>query len=495
MFWVKSFFRKSFVGVHCLIVVTMFASAQGAPEGPKRDDRIGVCTHFSQNWSVEQVMPLIAKSGVGWIRDDLGWAGIEPTPGNYRIPAKAKAWIQAAQKAGLKIALILAYGNRAYPDQYDTDAYAKAAGWLAREIGNDVQAIEILNEPNNFGFRDLYGGAWNGNEPNGSVSPYLKKYVQLLNAAAKEIKRANPNISVIGLGAPPPANFRMIALGLVPEIDGLTDHPYSRSLPELVPYPANPAFLLRDGIATADLDGTFGSQVLMYRAQAKKWGATDRLWHTEWGYSTLQPKSGKPGMSEETQATYILRRILESYALGIEHSFIYDFKDDGTNPYSDYDNFGLIRNNGSPKQAYFAVQRITRLLAGTRVVDSAKEASIENDPGAGKTGLGDRCYTFSSSDKQTTVVAFWKPDSWKANGATRNVIISLPLKNQQPRRTFLCDLLSGQQTEIPWNRSEDGHIFVRVSISWAPQLLIVDSGEMSEHLESEKRWVALLDPA
>ena len=105
---------------------------------------------------------------------------------------KPRAWIHAARQAGLKIDLILAYGNPAYADRYDTDAYAKAAGWLARAVANDVQAIEILNEPNNFGFRDTYGGRWNGNEPNGSVSPYLQKYVQLLNAAAKEIKLANP---------------------------------------------------------------------------------------------------------------------------------------------------------------------------------------------------------------------------------------------------------------------------------------------------------------
>src|SRR3984893_18028388 len=232
-------------------------------------------------------MPLVAKSGVGWIRDELGWAGLEPTPGNYRIPSKTKVCIHAARQAGLKIDLILDYGNPAYADRYDTAAYAKAAGWLAREVANDVQAIEILNEPQNFGFRDLYGGAWNGNEPHGSVSPYLQKYVQLLNAAAKEIKLANPHMTVIGLGAPPPASFRMIALGLAPQVDGLTDHPYGVQMPELIPYPATPAILQRDGIATADANGTLASQVSMFRAQARKRAATEKLWHTEWGYATM----------------------------------------------------------------------------------------------------------------------------------------------------------------------------------------------------------------
>ena len=464
----------SVIGVSCLFVITTCVRAQAAPKSLGRDDRIGVCTHFDQNWSVEQVMPRIAKSGAGWIRDDFGWAGMEPTPGNYHIPVKAKAWIQAARRAGLKIDLILAYGNPAYADHYDTAAYAKAAGWLARELANDVQAIEILNEPNNFGFRDTYGGQWNGNERNGSVSPYLQKYVQILNAAAKEIKFANPHMTVIGLGAPAPASFRMIALGLAPQVDGLTDHPYSTQLPELVPYAGTPYFLQRDGIVTADANGTLASQVSMFREQARKWGATEKLWHTEWGYSTVRQKSGKSGISEETQAVYILRRLLESEASGVEHTFIYDFKDDGVDPYSNEQNFGLVHNNLSAKPAYLALQRLTGFLAGMGTASPAEQASIENDPAAKQEGLGPRCHTFSSSDEQRTVVAFWEAKPWDPNATTANAVITLPLAHE-PRNVFLYDLLSGNQIEIPWKRLEDNRISIRVSISGAPKLVIARS--------------------
>jgi len=262
------------LGANLLFAATADARAEATSQAPVREDRLGVCTHFGQHWSVEGLMPLIARSGVGWIRDELGWGALEPTPGKYQIPPQTRAWIGAARRAGLKIDLILAYGNRAYPDHYNTEAYAKAAAWLARALASDVEAIEILNEPNNFGFRTTYGGTWNGNEPAGAVAPYLRKYVELLNAAAKEIKLATPQMTVIGLGAPPPANFRMIALGLASQVDGLTDHPYPAQLPELVPYAANPEMLRRDGLATADLQGTFLSQVSMFRAQAKKYGAT-----------------------------------------------------------------------------------------------------------------------------------------------------------------------------------------------------------------------------
>jgi hypothetical protein len=489
--WFADLIRTSLPGL-CLFVITTCVEAQATPDSLRRDDRIGVCTHFGQNWPVEQIMPLIAKSGAGWIRDDFGWAAMEPTPGNYHVPAKAKAWIQAAQRAGLKIDLILAYGNPAYADRYDTAAYAKAAGWLARELADEVQAIEILNEPNNFGFRDIYGGQWNGNERNGAVSPYLQKYVQLLNAAAKEIKLTNPHMTVIGLGTPAPASFRMIALGLAPQVDGLTDHPYSTQLPELVPYASNAYFLLRDGIATADANGTLASQVSMFRAQAKKWGATEKLWHTEWGYSTVQAKPGKPGMSEETQAVYILRRLLESEAAGVEHTFIYDFKDDGVDPYSNEQNFGLIHNNLSAKPAYLALQRLTRSIAGMGTASPTEQASIENDPAAKQERLGNRCHTFSSSDEQTTVVAFWEVKAWDPNAPAAHAVITLPLTHE-PRHVFLCDLLTGSQTEISGKWSEavsneaptmspskdsarakpESHVEVTVSLSAVPQLLIV----------------------
>jgi hypothetical protein len=462
---IASFVYVSVLGLNCLLVVGTGLSAQEVPE---RDDRIGVCTHFGQNWSAEEVMPLVARCGAGWIRDDLAWAALEPTPGNYHISPKTAAWIRAAGRAGLKIDLVLAYGNPAYADRYDTAAYAKAAGWLARELANDIQAIEILNEPNNFGFRDLYKGAWNGNEPNGSVSPYLAKYVQLLNAAAKEIKLSNPEMTVIGLGAPAPASFRMIALGLLPQVDGLTDHPYSQT-PESVLYADTPYFLHRDGIVTADATGTFASQVSMFRAQAKKWGATEKLWHTEWGFSTVRanPDKHKPGMSEETQAVYILRRILESEGIGVEHTFIYDFKDDGANPDSDYENFGLVKYGRSPKESYFALQRVASLLTGMGAASPEKQARIDTPGGE----LSHRCHTFSSFDGQRTLVAFWEAKPWDPNAAKENVVITLPPAHE-PHQVLLFNLLSGSQVEIPWKRSENDRISIAVSISGAPQLLI-----------------------
>jgi hypothetical protein len=195
-------------------------------------------------------------------------------------------------------------------------------------------------------------------------------------------------------------------------------------------------------------------------------------------------------MSEETQAVYILRRLLESEAAGVEHTFIYDFKDDGPDLYSHEQNFGLVHNDLSAKQAYLGLQRLTGFLAGMATVPPAKQASIENDPTVQPDRLGNRCHTFASSDEQTTVVAFWEVKAWDPSAPAANAVITLPLAHE-PHHVFLYDLLSGSQTEITGKLSKDGgeagtssakdsarakadhQVSLPVSLSAAPELLII----------------------
>jgi hypothetical protein len=109
-----------------------------------------------------------------------------------------------------------------------------------------------------------------------------------------------------------------------------------------------------------------------------------------------------------------------------------------------------------------------------RTAPPAKQATIENNPAVKQDGLGDRCHTFSSSDEQRTVVAFWEAKPWESSAVSPTVQITLPVA-QEPRHVSLYDLLSGNQIEIPWKRSGDNRISIAVSISGAPKLLIARS--------------------
>jgi hypothetical protein len=371
------------------------------------DDHIGVCTHFDQGWNVPEIMPMIADLGVGWIRDGVPWADVEPEKGNYCIPARTTAWLEAAHAHHLKVLLLLGYGNKIYADPFSPPAYARAAAFLARHLADRVDAIEVLNEPNNPDFGPTYGGKWNGKEDDGSVSPYVRAYAKVLAATVAAVKKANPRMLVVGYGAPAPATFRMIALGPPPLLDGITDHPYSgdRKLPEFIPYAATPDLLQRDGIATADGQGTYRSQCALFRVQEAKYGLHAALWNTEWGYSTALPPNEKENevVSPGEQAVYVLRRLLEARALGVM-SFYYLFRDDGGDIHKAWQNLGLVDINLKPKPAFYAFQRFAHDFADLEGDGTADGFSIFTVPALSN---DTRCYAFHDAKKQDQWVACW----------------------------------------------------------------------------------------
>src|SRR5580700_5340185 len=50
-------------------------------------------------------------------------------------------------------------------------------------------------------------------------------------------------------------------------------------------------------------------------------------WETEWGIGTTAT------LTNANQATFIARRLLQEAGLGVEHSFIYEFQDNGSEHY------------------------------------------------------------------------------------------------------------------------------------------------------------------
>ncbi|MDF3057236.1 MAG: hypothetical protein K0R17_1451 [Rariglobus sp.] len=278
----------------CLLTFAFFHD-RGIASTKTLDYRVGVCTHFGlsgpylPNWNIETLIPKVADLGAGWIRDELYWNHYEREKGVYELPARTRAWIDAANAAGIKVLLIFNGSSKLYADSYDAKAYAAAAANLARELKGKVGCIEILNEPHNFGFSKYHGGEWNGVEKDGSVSPWIGKYVAFLNTAAQAIKSANPEMKVIGLGSVPPSNYRMLEMGIVPQVDGLVDHPYSMQLTaEILPWADTPGQLKRDGFVTADQRGTFASLIRLYRAASGRYSGPREIWLTEWGFTSYQ---------------------------------------------------------------------------------------------------------------------------------------------------------------------------------------------------------------
>src|ERR1700749_2272870 len=102
---------------------------------------VGVCTHFGQNkGDVQANLSLIQQLGVGSIRDEVFWQGVEHERGHYPIPRNSDYFVNAAAAAGLKPLLSLDYGNPLYDrgDKPTSDeaieAYARYAEFVVRHF-------------------------------------------------------------------------------------------------------------------------------------------------------------------------------------------------------------------------------------------------------------------------------------------------------------------------------------------------------------------------
>lgn len=422
--------------VSTLAALCATAALVGA-ENPPLNYRMGVSTHFAHKtpwmypWDAERHIPMIAELGVGWIRDEILWREVEPTPGNYQLSERTRKWVDIANAHGLKIIAIFADRNQAHKDQFDPDAYAAAAAWLAKELDGKIHAIEVLNEP--FGSDHFTGGApynqWTGLGPDGKPVAWLSRYVTIVNKAADAIKAANPRMTVIGLGSVAPQNYRMISMGLSPNLDGLTDHPYSfRVTPEVLPHRDTPAYRKQVGFPVADSEGTYASFVRMYREHLAKHNGPEEIWFTESGWSTFREGDKNrtymySAFTEHAQAAYVQRRFVESLALDVTVNIHYDFLDDHGHRGGDFNaeaHFGLVRKDDSLKPSYHAVQNVARATVGFSA-GSAVEAKVfpfsnrtENHPvnwdGGDLPALSRiMCYPFTDAEGRP-VFAVWSAE-------------------------------------------------------------------------------------
>ena len=57
------------------------------PDPPAQNTPFGVVTHFAKDWPTD-ILPLIAKAGIGRIRDEQPWRKVEKQRGQFQFPAR-----------------------------------------------------------------------------------------------------------------------------------------------------------------------------------------------------------------------------------------------------------------------------------------------------------------------------------------------------------------------------------------------------------------------
>lgn len=337
-------------------LLALLSIAFGCLTANAGDERFGFATHFEQGWPYPTLMPAIAATGVSYIRDDLNAWAWEPSAGVYVRPSWDISWLTAAKANGLKVVAILGPNGR-YANNYDPGAMSRLAAFIAKT--GLVTAFEITNEPNNA-YAAYVGSAWQS------------KLLALTNSVSAAVHAVNPAIQVIGLGAQGVQIFNMLAMGTT--INGVAYHPYANgnAIPETTyewPY----------------LD--YGVWITTLKAKTKL-----PAWETEWGHPTWS------AFSETNQANFIARRLLQHSGLGVEHSFIYEFKDN----FSEL--FGVETNAFTPKAAYAVVKRVISTLASVKGGGTGTSVTVNSVANGNLADM--KAYAYQGSVNKT-VVAFW----------------------------------------------------------------------------------------
>jgi hypothetical protein len=237
--------------------------------------------------------------------------------------------------------MVLAYGNRHYDggglvvSPAAIDAYAKYAGFVARELKGQVRQFEVWNEWNSgFGSKPKVGRG------------DAQAYVRMLEPAAAAIHAANPDAEVIG-GVTAGVDLKwireLIAAGGLRHLDAISVHSYTLFRREKNP----------EG-AVASLDKL---HALLERAEP---GRKIPVYVTEMGWPTNQ---GKHGVTERDAAMYLARfTLLARTRPWIGGIWWYDLIDDGDSDTKSEHRFGLVRRTLEPKPAMHAAKSVAALL-------------------------------------------------------------------------------------------------------------------------------------
>lgn len=333
-----------------LLCSTALLSACGAsgPDPRDTDSPFGVLDFFAWNhdWNkhhygeaeLEKAAQMIQDAGIGFVRMDFLWADIEPEQGKFDF-AKYDKIVEILAKHDLKILGLLNYNTKWSAKEWnaapDPALFSNYATEVVKRYKKRVKYWEIWNEPDDR----LY---WQPQD-------YMKAYTELLKTVTPAIKKADKTSRVVLGGTAkyiPHALLHIYRNGGKDYFDVVNAHPFQDPrLPE----------------AMSQLKGAHFAM----RKVMERYGDGDKeIWFTELGAPGVQTPAKENGWwlglspSEDLQARYLTKIYTATLKMkGVKRVFWAFFRDlngffeDGVN------NFGLVRNDMTPKPSYEAYKK------------------------------------------------------------------------------------------------------------------------------------------
>jgi hypothetical protein len=337
--------KKGFLSGGAL-ALSVFALPSFATEADEPVDFVlGAMTHFGVLFrgEVKENLNMFKAAGLESPRDSVGWESWERKKNIYKVPRMFGPYLDYSKELKLKPLVLINHGNDLYQKGYPKSpeaiaAYARFAEWVVLSMKGKCTMFQVWNE-------------WGG----GCAMPVwcrglgdAESYVKLLAAAYPLMKKANPEALVMSNSICMGEVFleKCLKAGMLKHCDGVAIHAYNYD---------NSAKSKRTPEAWLERLKGMEEQIKRHNN-----GKEFPIYATEIGYPTHTAKGG----STDKESADSIARI---YLLARTTSFIkgvwwYDFQDDGNKASYSEHNFGLVKSDLTPKEAFYSIRSISHII-------------------------------------------------------------------------------------------------------------------------------------
>ncbi len=351
---------------------------------PNQDKSFGYGIQAQLHMNTRQTLDQVEQLGMGWVKQQIRWADLEPQSGQPNWDALDKIFSRASER-NTKVLIgivdapdwarsVTAEGKAGPPN--DPQLYVNYVSQLVQRYKGAVHAVEIWNEQNLE--REWYTA--------GGLS--AADYMTLLTPTAEAIHQIDPGIIVISGALTPTGvddgvlaidDFRylqqLIDAGLLDHVDCVGAHHNGYNITPDTPYdnvPPDPGAFFRGPFDNPHHSWSFYSTLTGYHDLVAAAGRDTPLCVTEFGWATVEGMDGDPRESFEFAHDNTLQEqasnIVSAFQLMHDWGFVrlailfnLDFSPKaGGNTQDDATLYSILTPNGGPRPAFDAVSAMPK---------------------------------------------------------------------------------------------------------------------------------------